>query len=342
MRIYVPTVSLNLRRSTARWFYRTGRYSQHVRRNDPASFWYCEKCQHRRSSRMTYSDAMKYYGNDKPDIRFEMKLNDFFFSYKGKNFKVFDDAAVVLAICAKDALNIRKQLDELTEFGKTSWQIATGLVYARYNTDGTIKSSVDKFLFYRWFEKWMEACNAAPGDLVLILAGEKPEQEKPWANSDWKWAIVLVCGTKWIPLCFGCQISRCLNGVKKIRIFTLACHAPSFHFSQARGIYISAHNWSRESEPMPTTWWSMEWRVGGGSIRIFNKELQQKCLKFWDLVPGEAQAQFGFLMNAFWIRSSTAWWNRAMDWIDSVPFRRSGQHRDFIAFLKITQEGTSW
>ena len=121
---------------------------------------------------MTYADAMKYYGNDKPDTRFEMKFVELNEVVKGKAFKVFDDAELIVGICAKGAAEYtRKQLDELTEFVKRPQIGATGLIYARHNADGTIKSSVDKFYNEEELKKWSAAFNSQPGDLMLILAG---------------------------------------------------------------------------------------------------------------------------------------------------------------------------
>jgi aspartyl-tRNA synthetase len=141
---------------------------------------------------MTYADAMKYYGNDKPDTRFEMKFVELKSSLEGgvrrtgdvdlvsgKAFKVFDDAETVIGICAKGAAEYtRKQLDELTEFVKRPQIGATGLIYARHNTDGTIKSSVDKFYNEEELKKWSAAFNSQPGDLMLILAGTNDKARK--------------------------------------------------------------------------------------------------------------------------------------------------------------------
>ena len=130
-------------------------------------------------TRMTYADAMKFYGNDKPDIRFEMTFIELNYLVKGKDFKVFDDAQLVVGICAKGAAEYtRKQLDELTEFVKRPQVGAPGLVYARYNADGTIKSSVDKFYNEDELKKWAIAFNAEPGDLIMILAGEEHKTRK--------------------------------------------------------------------------------------------------------------------------------------------------------------------
>ncbi len=129
--------------------------------------------------RMTYADAMKFYGNDKPDTRFDMKLFDLGDKVKGKNFKVFDEAETILAISAPGASEYtRKQIDELTEWVKRPQIGASGLVYARYNNDGTLKSSVDKFFNEEELKKWASACNSKPGDLILILAGTEDRTRK--------------------------------------------------------------------------------------------------------------------------------------------------------------------
>jgi aspartyl-tRNA synthetase len=129
--------------------------------------------------RMTYADAMKYYGSDKPDTRFEMKFVELSDAVKGKNFPVFDNAELVVGICAKGCAEYtRKQLDELTDFVKRPQVGATGLVYARVNADGTIKSSVDKFYDEAALKVWTEKCNAEPGDLILVLAGPADKTRK--------------------------------------------------------------------------------------------------------------------------------------------------------------------
>lgn len=129
--------------------------------------------------RMSYADAMKFYGNDKPDTRFDMLITDLTSVVKGHNFKVFDDAAAVLAIVAKGAADYtRKQIDELTEWVKRPQIGATGLVYARVNADGTVKSSVDKFYNESELQKWSQHTSAQPGDLILILAGTEDKTRK--------------------------------------------------------------------------------------------------------------------------------------------------------------------
>ncbi|WP_443657560.1 amino acid--tRNA ligase-related protein [Chitinophaga sedimenti] len=129
--------------------------------------------------RMTWDDAMKYYGNDKPDIRFEMKLVDFTEAAKGNGFKVFDDAELVVAIAAKGCAEYtRKQLDELTDWVKRPQIGMSGLIYIRYGADGSLKSSVDKFFDESKLKGFVELAKAEPGDLILVLAGKEERTRK--------------------------------------------------------------------------------------------------------------------------------------------------------------------
>jgi aspartyl-tRNA synthetase len=248
-------------------------------------------------SRMTYADAMKYYGNDKPDIRFEMKLTELNDLVKNKGFKVFDDAQLVVGICAKGAADYtRKQLDELTDFVKRPQIGATGLVYARYNTDGTIKSSVDKFYNEEELAKWAAAMNAQPGDLILILAGDENKTRKAMSE------LRLEMGTR--------------LGLRDKNKF--ACHwvidFPLLEWSEETARWHAMHH--PFTSPKPEDIELLEVNpgavranaydmvingveVGGGSIRIFNKELQAKMFGLLGFSKEEAQDQFGFLMNAF-------------------------------------------
>ncbi len=248
-------------------------------------------------SRMTYADAMKYYGNDKPDIRFEMKLTELNDLVKNIGFKVFDDAQLVVGICAKGAAEYtRKQLDELTDFVKRPQIGATGLVYARYNADGTIKSSVDKFYNEAELAKWAAAMNAQPGDLILILAGDENKTRKAMSE------LRLEMGNR--------------LGLRDKNKF--ACHwvidFPLLEWSEETARWHAMHH--PFTSPKPEDIELLEVNpgavranaydmvingveVGGGSIRIFNKELQAKMFGLLGFSKEEAQDQFGFLMNAF-------------------------------------------
>ena len=123
--------------------------------------------------RMSWADAMKYYGSDKPDLRFGMKFVELMDIMKGHGFSVFDNAAYVGGICAEGAATYtRKQLDALTDFVKKPQIGAKGMVYARVEADGTVKSSVDKFYTQEVLQQMKEAFGAKPGDLILILSGD--------------------------------------------------------------------------------------------------------------------------------------------------------------------------
>jgi aspartyl-tRNA synthetase len=129
--------------------------------------------------RMSYADALKYYGSDKPDIRFDMKFVELNDLAKGKEFKVFDDAELIIGINAQGCASYtRKQIDELTDFVKRPQVGANGLIYVRYNEDGTLKSSVDKFFTEPDLAKIAEKMNAKPGDLMLIIPGREEKTQK--------------------------------------------------------------------------------------------------------------------------------------------------------------------
>lgn len=248
-------------------------------------------------TRMTYADAMKYYGNDKPDIRFEMKLTELNTIVKNKGFKVFDEAQLVVGICAKGAADYtRKQLDELTDFVKRPQIGATGLVYARFNADGSIKSSVDKFYNEEELVKWAQAMNAQTGDLMLILAGEENKTRKAMSE------LRLEMGNR-----LGLRDKN-----------TFACHwvidFPLLEWNEEAARWHAMHH--PFTSPKPEDIELLEVNpgavranaydmvingveVGGGSIRIFNKELQAKMFGLLGFSKEDAQDQFGFLMNAF-------------------------------------------
>ena len=248
--------------------------------------------------RMTYADAMKQYGSDKPDTRFEMKFVELNEVVKGKNFKVFDDAELVVGICAKGcATYTRKQLDELTDFVKRPQIGATGLVYARVNDDGTIKSSVDKFYDEAALKQWAEKCKAQPGDLILILAGKADKTRKALNE------LRLEMGTR--------------LGLRDKDTFSClwVIDFPLLEFNEEEGRYFAMHHPFTSPKPedirlldenrlgeVRANAYDMVINgveVGGGSVRIFNKELQSKMFGILGFTEEEAQKQFGFLMNAF-------------------------------------------
>lgn len=284
--------------------------------------------------RMTYADAMKYYGSDKPDTRFDMKfvaLNDI---VKGKNFKVFDDAELVVAICAKGCASYtRKQLDELTDFVKRPQVGATGLVYARVNDDGTIKSSVDKFYDEAALQQWAEACQAAPGDLILILAGNKDKTRKAMNE------LRLEMGSR--------------LGLRNKDVFSClwVIDFPLLEFNEEEGRYFAMHHPFTAPKPedidllnnfetlgqVRANAYDMVINgveVGGGSVRIYNKQLQARMFEVLGFTAEEAQHQFGFLMDAFQYGAPPhAGIAFGFDRLCSL-FGGADSIRDFIAFPK--------
>lgn len=269
--------------------------------------------------RMTFADAAKYYGSDKPDTRFDMRFVEFkspdvktlhatslmnpnqtlhATSLLPAGFPVFDNAELVVGICAKGCAEYtRKQLDELTEFVKRPQIGATGLVYARVNADGSVKSSVDKFYDEATLKKWAEAMNAAPGDLLLLMAGGTDKTRKALSE------LRLEMGSR--------------MGLRNPDVY--AClwviDFPLLEFIEEEGRWFAMHHPFTSPKPEDVEHLSKGdyakvranaydmvingVEVGGGSIRIFDKTLQAKMFEVLGFTTEEAQAQFGFLMNAF-------------------------------------------
>jgi aspartyl-tRNA synthetase len=247
--------------------------------------------------RMTYAEAMEKYGSDKPDIRFGMEINDITDLTQGKDFVVFDSAEAVLAINVEGASEFtRKQLDELTDWVKRPQIGAKGLVYMRYNTDGTYKSSVDKFYNSEELEKWATQTNMKQGDLLLVLCGDIDKTRKQLNE---------------LRLHLGNQLGlRKIDEFKPLWVvdFPLlewdddskrwhAMHHPftspkpeDFHLLESDPGSVRANAYDLAMNGV---------ELGGGSIRIHNKELQAKMFELLGFSEEQAQAQFGFLMNAF-------------------------------------------
>jgi aspartyl-tRNA synthetase len=252
--------------------------------------------------RMTYADAMKFYGSDKPDTRFDMKFVEFNAAENNvvsvKGFKVFDDAELVVAICAKGCASYtRKQLDELTDFVKRPQIGATGLVYARVNEDGSVKSSVDKFYDEAALQTWAKACNAGENDLILILAGAADKTRKAMNE------LRLEMGSR--------------LGLRNKEIYSClwVLDFPLLEFNEEENRYFAMHHPFTSPKPEDIDLLDQGKlgsvranaydlvingvEVGGGSVRIFNKELQSKMFEILGFTKEAAQSQFGFLMNAF-------------------------------------------
>ncbi len=247
--------------------------------------------------RLDYADAMEFYGNDKPDIRFDMKFVDLSVIAKGSDFKVFDEAEYIGAICAAGcAAYTRKQLDALTDFVKKPQIGAKGLVYLRYNEDGSYKSSVDKFYTEEQLQKWAEACNAKPGDLILILVGEKAKTLPQLSELRLEMGNQLglrdknVYAPLWVvdfPLLEWDEDSERFHAMH--HPFT-SPKKEDFHMLETDPGKVRANAYDLVINGV---------EIGGGSIRIHDTKLQARMFKHLGFTDEEAQAQFGFLMNAF-------------------------------------------
>ncbi|MFV0417561.1 MAG: aspartate--tRNA ligase [Dysgonomonas sp.] len=247
--------------------------------------------------RMTYAHAMKYYGSDKPDTRFGMEFVEIKDLTAGKDFVVFDSVEYVGAICAKGAASYtRKQLDALTDYVKRPQIGAKGLVYVRYEADGSLKSSVDKFYNQDDLKKWAERCQAEPGDLILIICGETEKAQKQLCE---------------LRLEVGDQLGLCdKNKFNCLWVIDF----PLLEKDEELGRYFAKHHPFTspkeediallESDPGAVRANAYDMvingvEVGGGSVRIHNSQLQNKMFHVLGFTEEKAQSQFGFLMNAF-------------------------------------------
>lgn len=255
--------------------------------------------------RMSYAEAMEHYGNDKPDTRFAMKLVNMNAVVKDKGFKVFDEAETVLAICAKGAAEYtRKQIDELTEWVKRPQIGATGLVYARVNSDGTIKSSVDKFYGEAELKTWAQHCQAEAGDLILVLAGKEDKTRKAASELRLEMGARLGLRDKTTYSCLWVIDFPLLewNEGDPNLLASLAgrWHAKHHPFTSPKPEDVAL----LDSDPGAIRANAYDLvingvEIGGGSIRIHDKGLQAKLFEVLGFSKEEAQNQFGFLMNAF-------------------------------------------
>ncbi|HNW76259.1 MAG TPA: aspartate--tRNA ligase [Bacteroidales bacterium] len=247
--------------------------------------------------RMSYADAMRLYGSDKPDIRFGMTFTEITDLVKGKSFKVFDEAGLVVGINVPQPGDYsRKQLDELTDFVKRPQVGAGGLIYIKYQPDGTLKSSVDKFYTPDDLKKIAEAFGSQPGDLMLILAGPAEKTRKALGE------LRLEMGNR--------------LGLRKAGDFKplWVIDFPLLEWNEEDQRYYAMHH--PFTSPCPEDIPMLDTNpgavranaydmvingveIGGGSIRIHNKDLQKKMFEVLGFTDEEAAYQFGFLMNAF-------------------------------------------
>ena len=248
--------------------------------------------------RMPWADAMKYYGSDKPDLRFGMRFVEIKDIMQGHGFSVFDNAAYIGAINAKGAASYtRKQLDALTEYVKRPQIGAKGLVYARVEADGNVKSSVDKFYSQEVLRQLKSAMDAEPGDLILIMSGDDAMKTRKQ-----------LCELR-------LEMGRQLGLRDKNKFACLwVVDFPMFEWSDEEQRLMAMHHpfTHPKDEDIPMLDTNPEAvradaydmvingvEVGGGSIRIHDSELQAKMFEILGFTPEKAQEQFGFLMNAF-------------------------------------------
>jgi len=247
--------------------------------------------------RISYADAMKQYGSDKPDIRFGMQFTELKELTTDHSFAVFDAAEYVGAICAEGCASYtRKQLDELTDFVKRPQVGAKGLIYVRCNEDGTLKSSVDKFYDEEVLRKWAEACNARPGDLILMLAGETEKTQKQLGELRLEMGSRLGLRDKNNYQCLWVVDFPLLEKDEELNRY-FAKHHP-FTSPKLEDIpLLDTDPGAVRANAYDIVINGVE--IGGGSIRIHDSGLQQKMFSVLGFTEEKAQQQFGFLMNAF-------------------------------------------
>jgi len=251
--------------------------------------------------RMTYDDAMELYGSDKPDTRFGMQFVELNDVAQGKGFKVFDSVELVVGICAEGAATYtRKQLDGLTEFVKRPQIGAKGLVYVKCNEDGTFKSSVDKFFDQAALKTWADKMNAKPGDLILVMAGETEKARKQLNE------LRLHLGDE-----LGLRDKKQFNPLWVVDFPLLEWDEESERFHAMHHPFTSPKkndvermlNGDHETmKALRADAYDLVINgveIGGGSIRIHDRDLQSRNFDLLGFTKEEAEAQFGFLLGAF-------------------------------------------
>lgn len=247
--------------------------------------------------RMTWNDAMRLYGSDKPDIRFGMTFVELTDLVKGKGFSVMDEAELTVGICVPGCAGYtRKQLDELTDFVKRPQVGAKGLVYVKYNADGSVKSSVGKFFSDEQLLEWCSRMDAKPGDLLLILSGEAMKTRKQLNE------LRLEMGNR--------------LGLRPKNVFAplWVIDFPLFEWDEETQRYYAMHHPFTSPKPEDIPLLHSDTgkvranaydivvngtELGGGSIRIHDSELQDTMFELLGFTKERAQEQFGFLMDAF-------------------------------------------
>jgi aspartyl-tRNA synthetase len=247
--------------------------------------------------RMTWEDAMNGYGSDKPDLRFGMKFVELKDIIPAGQFSVFDDAPYVAGICAEGCASYtRKQLDQLTDFVKRSQVGAKGLIWVRVDENGVLKSSVDKFYTPETLAVWADRFGAKPGDLILILCGEKRRTQKQ------------LCALR-------LEMGQRLGLMDKSRFVPLwVIDFPLFEWDdETQRFYATHHPFTMpnpddipllDTDPGRVRAWAYDCVVngvelGGGSVRIHDSQLQERMFELLGFTPEKAMAQFGCLINAF-------------------------------------------
>lgn len=248
--------------------------------------------------RMSFADAMRYYGSDKPDTRFDMRFVELMDTLKGYGFSVFDDAEYIGGICAKGAASYtRKQLDELTDFVRRPQVGAKGLVYARVEADGNVKSSVDKFYTQDVLQKLKEKFAAEVGDLILIISGDNTSKAQKQLSE--------------LRLEMGSRLG--LRDKNKYSCLWVV-DFPLLEWDEETNRYYAMHHPFTSPKPEDIPLLDSEpgkvranaydmvingVEVGGGSIRIHDSGLQKKMFQVLGFTDEQAEYQFGFLTNAF-------------------------------------------
>ncbi len=285
--------------------------------------------------RMTYAEAMEKYGSDKPDTRFGMEFINLNSVAQGKGFNVFDSAELVVGIVAEGAASFtRKQLDGLTDFVKRPQVGAKGLIYVKCNDDGSFKSSVDKFYSQEDLAAWANQANAKKGDLILVLSGDKNSTRKQMNE---------------LRLHMGSELGLRKKGDYKplwVIDFPLLewdeeserYHAMHHPFTSPKAEHLE----KLESAPGEVNANAYDLvingvEIGGGSIRIHDRDIQSRMFDLLGFTKEEAQAQFGFLMGAFEYGAPPH--GGIAFGFDRLCATLSGQEsiRDFIAFPKNNQ-----